>query len=92
MKILSLLFIAIFTNSAFAYSTCEQEAESAAKALARINRSHAKIVTGVYVSEGGETIEVTLDNYMGGQSVTYTVWLTSADPCTISKIEITGEE
>ncbi len=92
MKIVfALLFSFAFSSQAFAYDTCEQTAERIVKYLARLNQSHAQKVTYVEPSEDGETVEVTLDNRYGGQSVTYTVTFTGPE-CQISKVEITGEE
>ena len=60
--------------------------------MAKINRSHARILSDTMVSDDGQTVEITLDNRAGGQSVTYGVTLTSSDPCQVSKVEIIGEE
>lgn len=93
MKTISMIALAmLFGSQVFAYDTCQQPAERIVKYMARLNDSHAQIVTHVEPSDSGETVEVTLDNKYGGQSVTYTVTLTDSDPCTISKVEITGEE
>ncbi len=92
MKMASILLITVFANSAFAFVTCESEAASAAKALARINQLHARTVISSTESDDGTSVEVVMDNRQGGQSVTYTATIVGTEPCIISKIEITGEE
>ncbi len=95
MKFLvTLTALTLMSGTASAYVTCEKTAEAAAKAIAKINDSHARTVIDSEESEDGATVEATLDNMRegGGQSVTYTVSLTGSDPCQISKVEITGEE
>jgi len=92
MKFASILFVTLVANSAFAFVTCESEAAAAAKALARINQSHARIVVSSVENEGGDQVEVVMDNKIGGQSVTYTATIIGTEPCIIQKIEITGEE
>ncbi len=90
MTIAALMFV---SGTASAFDMCLQTAEEAAKAVAKINRSHARKVIDTVANDGGDLIEVTLDNAReGGQSVTYSVTLTDSDPCQISKVEITGEE
>jgi hypothetical protein len=92
MKLSALIIITVFANSAFAWVTCESEAAAAAKALARINQSHARIVVSSVESPEGDKVEVVMDNKIGGQSVTYTATIVGNEPCVIAKIEITGEE
>lgn len=92
MKFIAAVLFLGLSSQAHASDTCEQAAEKAAKAIAKINNSHARILTYTEPSADGQTVDVTLDNSLGGQSVTYTVTLTDTDPCQISKVEITGEE
>ena len=93
MKLIcSISIVFLFALQANAYDLCLQTAQSAAKAIAKINNSHARIVTDVTPADSGEFVEVTLDNKAGGQSVTYTVTLADSDSCQVSKVEITGEE
>ena len=95
MKILmSITALMLVSGTASGVDKCMQTAEAAAKAIAKINRSHARTVTDTLASDKGDLIEVTLDNMRvgGGQSVTYTVTLTDSGPCEVSKVEITGEE
>lgn len=92
MKFASLLVVSLISSSAFAWISCDSEAASAAKALARINQSHARTVISTTESPDGTEVEVVMDNRHGGQSVTYTATIIGSEPCVISKIEITGEE
>lgn len=88
-----MLLVSTFGANAFAYVTCQQEALEAAKAMRRINQqSHARKVTDTTISEGGDKIEITFDSSSGGQSVTYEMTITGSDPCSISKVELIGEE
>lgn len=94
MKLLiTLTALTLFSGTAYAYDMCLQTAEAAAKAVAKINNSHARTVIDTVASDDGVTVDVTLDNMRegGGQSVTYTVTFTGSE-CQVSKVEITGEE
>ncbi|MES3039233.1 MAG: hypothetical protein V4736_15100 [Bdellovibrionota bacterium] len=91
---ISIVFLVLASSvNALAFVTCQQEAVRATKAMAKINsQSHANRVTDVIVAEDGTTVTVTLDSRMGGASVTYESTIVSSEPCTISKIELVGEE